>query len=119
MSSLAELPQQANTAILDPTEVDPKYMSMQRTASLANIASLILTASIVAQGPPSTARVLPYPIDLPTGFEAAIANNEKYGTDRVFNTPLSEQGIAGFSAQERGIAGSSAQARRRVYDDGG
>lgn len=80
MSSLAELPQQANTAVLDPTEVDPKYMSMQRTASLANIASLILTASIVAQGPPSTARVLPYPIDLPTGFEAAIANNTRTST---------------------------------------
>jgi 2-oxoisovalerate dehydrogenase E1 component beta subunit len=30
-------------------------------------------------------------------FRCTMGMNEKYGTDRVFNTPLSEQGIAGFA----------------------
>ena len=30
-------------------------------------------------------------------FRCSLGLNEKYGTDRVFNTPLSEQGIAGFA----------------------
>ena len=30
-------------------------------------------------------------------FRCTVGLNEKYGTDRVFNTPLSEQGIIGFS----------------------
>jgi 2-oxoisovalerate dehydrogenase E1 component beta subunit len=29
-------------------------------------------------------------------FRCSIGLNEKYGTDRVFNTPLSEQGIVAF-----------------------
>jgi len=33
--------------------------------------------------------------------------NEKYGTDRVFNTPLSEQGIVGFAV---GLASAGATA---------
>jgi 2-oxoisovalerate dehydrogenase E1 component beta subunit len=30
-------------------------------------------------------------------FRCTVGLNEKFGTDRVFNTPLSEQGIIGFS----------------------
>ena len=30
-------------------------------------------------------------------FRCTMGLNEKYGTDRVFNTPLSEQGIAAFA----------------------
>lgn len=30
-------------------------------------------------------------------FRCTMGLNAKYGTDRVFNTPLSEQGIAGFA----------------------
>jgi len=30
-------------------------------------------------------------------FRCTMGLNEKYGTDRVFNTPLSEQGIVGFA----------------------
>ena len=29
-------------------------------------------------------------------FRCSMGLNEKFGTDRVFNTPLSVQGIAGF-----------------------
>merc|ERR1719183_1722330 len=30
-------------------------------------------------------------------FRCSVGLREKYGADRVFNTPLSEQGIAGFA----------------------
>jgi len=40
-------------------------------------------------------------------FRCTMGLNEKYGTDRVFNTPLSEQGIAGFGI---GMATSGATA---------
>lgn len=30
-------------------------------------------------------------------FRCTVGLNDKYGTDRVFNTPLSEQGIIGFA----------------------
>ena len=38
-------------------------------------------------------------------FRCTLGLNEKYGTDRVFNTPLSEQGIVGFAI---GVATSGA-----------
>ena len=40
-------------------------------------------------------------------FRCTMGLNEKYGTDRVFNTPLSEQGIGGFAI---GLAASGATA---------
>lgn len=40
-------------------------------------------------------------------FRCTMGLNEKYGTDRVFNTPLSEQGIGGFAI---GLATSGANA---------
>jgi len=40
-------------------------------------------------------------------FRCTMGLNEKYGTDRVFNTPLSEQGIGGFAI---GLATSGATA---------
>src|ERR1035437_8317531 len=40
-------------------------------------------------------------------FRCTMGLNEKYGTNRVFNTPLSEQGIAGFAI---GLATSGATA---------
>jgi len=40
-------------------------------------------------------------------FRCSMGLNEKFGTDRVFNTPLSEQGIAGFGI---GLACSGATA---------
>jgi 2-oxoisovalerate dehydrogenase E1 component beta subunit len=48
-------------------------------------------------------------------FRCTMGLNEKYGTDRVFNTPLSEQGIAGFAI---GIstAGATAIAEMQFAD---
>ena len=40
-------------------------------------------------------------------FRCTMGLNEKYGTDRVFNTPLSEQGIAAFGI---GVATTGATA---------
>lgn len=45
---------------------------MSRTVPLALIFTSLLATTAIAQGPPRTTRVVPYPIDLPTGFEAAI-----------------------------------------------
>ena len=53
---------------------------MQRTASLALIATSFLAATAIAQGPPQTTRVVPYPIDLPTGFEAAVESGTRTRT---------------------------------------
>ncbi|MGK0349954.1 MAG: hypothetical protein ACJA0V_003940 [Planctomycetota bacterium] len=47
-------------------------MFMSRTVPLALIFTSLLATTAIAQGPPRTTRVVPYPIDLPTGFEAAI-----------------------------------------------
>lgn len=48
-------------------------------------------------------------------FRCSIGLRDKYGKDRVFNTPLSEQGIAGFAI---GIAsvGSTAIAEMQFAD---
>lgn len=45
---------------------------MSRTVPLALIFTSLLATTAIAQGPPRTTRVVPYPIDLPAGFEAAI-----------------------------------------------
>lgn len=44
-------------------------------------------------------------------FRCTMGLNEKYGTDRVFNTPLSEQGICGFAI---GLASSGGNAIAEV-----
>lgn len=45
---------------------------MSRTVPLALIFTSLLATTAIAQGPPRTTRVVPYPIDLPADFEAAI-----------------------------------------------
>ena len=48
-------------------------------------------------------------------FRCTMGLNEKYGTDRIFNTPLSEQGIAGF-AIGAATTGSTAIAEMQFAD---
>jgi len=50
-------------------------MHMQRTITL--LAATFLTAAATAQGPPSTKRVVPYPIDLPAGYQAAVKDGTR------------------------------------------
>jgi len=39
--------------------------------------ALLLSATAAAQGPPQTARVVPYPIDLPNGFQRAVGQGTR------------------------------------------
>lgn len=48
-------------------------------------------------------------------FRCTVGLQEKYGADRVFNTPLCEQGIAGF-AIGAAVAGSTAIAEMQFAD---
>lgn len=53
---------------------------MQRTRLIRLLTATLLIATATAQSPPRTARVVPYPIDLPAGFEDAIANGTRTKT---------------------------------------
>lgn len=58
-------------------------MSMQRTHFLTPFAATsILAIATIAQAPPEAARVIPYPIDLPTGFAKAIEQGTRTNTGK-------------------------------------
>lgn len=82
MSGLAHLPRQANIAQPGSVEV-PKDTHMQRTRTITLLTATFLAAAATAQGPPRTTRVVPYPIDLPAGYEDAIQS----GTRTVTGQP--------------------------------
>ena len=56
---------------------------MQTKHLLSPVAACLLAVSAATQGPPATARVLPYPIDLPNGFKEAVAQ----GTRTLLGSP--------------------------------
>lgn len=51
----------------------------------------------IAMAADSSAVILGEDVKFGGVFRCTMGLNEKYGTDRVFSTPLSEQGIAGFA----------------------
>lgn len=53
---------------------------MHTTRLLPLLSTCLLTVAAATQGPPQTARVLPYPIDLPDGFVAAVENGTRTRT---------------------------------------
>ena len=53
---------------------------MPRTAPFALLAATFFAVSAATQGPPKSARIVPYPIDLPSGFTAAIASGTRTNT---------------------------------------
>ena len=62
-----------------------------------NLMSTIGHTIDIAMGSDKSAIVFGEDVKFGGVFRCTMDLNEKYGTDRVFNTPLSEQGIAGFA----------------------
>ena len=79
MSTLAQTRGLDNIAQPGSAEI-PQDMHMQRTRLIRLLTATLLIATATAQSPPRTARVVPYPIDLPAGFEDAIANGTRTKT---------------------------------------
>jgi len=61
-----------------------------------NLCATITNSLDIALGKDDKAIIFGEDVKFGGVFRCTMGLNEKYGTDRVFNTPLSEQGIAGF-----------------------
>ncbi|VDK54015.1 unnamed protein product [Gongylonema pulchrum] len=61
-----------------------------------NLCQAINSAMDVAMDHDPTACVFGEDVAFGGVFRCTVGLQEKYGKDRVFNTPLTEQGIAGF-----------------------
>lgn len=62
-----------------------------------NLCNTILNTLDIAMAKDDQAIIFGEDVKFGGVFRCTMGLNEKYGTDRVFNTPLSEQGIAGFA----------------------
>lgn len=62
-----------------------------------NLCATIVQAQDIIMEKDSSAVIFGEDVKFGGVFRCTMGLNEKYGTDRVFNTPLSEQGIAGFA----------------------
>ncbi|KAE9553337.1 hypothetical protein FO519_003450 [Halicephalobus sp. NKZ332] len=76
----------------NPSKADP---SLGETAKL-NMCQSINNAMFVALENDNTACVFGEDVAFGGVFRCSLGLQEKFGKDRVFNTPLCEQGIAGF-----------------------
>lgn len=83
-----------------------KLKSPEKTQKL-NLCATITDTLDIALKTDSNAVIFGEDVKFGGVFRCTMGLNEKYGTDRVFNTPLSEQGIAGFAI---GLATSGATA---------
>ena len=62
-----------------------------------NLCGAIRDAMDIAMGTDSSTILFGEDVKFGGDFRCSMGLMEKYGIDRVFNTPLSEQGIAGFA----------------------
>ena len=62
-----------------------------------NLCGAIRDAMDIAMGKDSSALLFGEDVKFGGVFRCSMGLMEKYGNDRVFNTPLCEQGIAGFA----------------------
>jgi 2-oxoisovalerate dehydrogenase E1 component beta subunit len=82
------------TDVLDTKELNlkepTKVKNMNLTHSITNALDLAMASD-------DSAIIFGEDVKFFGVFRCTMGLNEKYGTDRVFNTPLCEQGIAGFA----------------------
>jgi len=83
-----------------------KLKNPQQTQKMNLCATICNTLDIAMQADPK-AMIFGEDVKFGGVFRCTMGLNDKYGTDRVFNTPLSEQGIGGFAI---GLATSGATA---------
>ena len=89
---------------LDPSKLGLKDPNNKK---LLNLCGTIQNTLDIALESDSSAMIFGEDVKFGGVFRCTMDLNEKYGTDRVFNTPLSEQGIAGFAI---GVATTGATA---------
>ena len=80
-----------------------------------NLCNTILNTLDTAMAADDSAIIFGEDVKFGGVFRCTMGLNEKYGTDRVFNTPLSEQGIAGF-AIGAATSGATALAEMQFAD---
>ncbi|ORZ33944.1 Thiamin diphosphate-binding protein [Catenaria anguillulae PL171] len=75
----------------------PKDIVQSGATTKMNLFQAINNAMDIALGADETAVIFGEDVAFGGVFRCTIGLAEKYGKDRVFNTPLTEQGIAGFA----------------------
>ncbi|KAK0426581.1 hypothetical protein QR680_009781 [Steinernema hermaphroditum] len=94
-----------------PREADP---SLGETTKM-NLCQAVNNAMDLAMADDETAVVFGEDVAFGGVFRCSLGLQDKYGKDRVFNTPLCEQGIAGFGIG-MAVAGSTAIAEIQFGD---
>lgn len=81
----------------DPLNVEELKLKNPKNVENMNLWTTIAHTLDLALASDDSAIVFGEDVKFGGVFRCTMGLNEKYGTDRVFNTPLSEQGIAGFA----------------------
>ena len=81
----------------DPLNHDELKLKNPTNLEKLNLWSTIVQTLDIAMEKDDSALIFGEDVKFGGVFRCTMGLNEKYGTDRVFNTPLSEQGIAGFA----------------------
>ncbi|VDP16913.1 unnamed protein product [Onchocerca flexuosa] len=112
LRSLGKIPVQysSNVAFV-PSQADPSYGE----SSKMNLCQAINNAMDIAMESDSSACLFGEDVAFGGVFRCSVGLQNKYGKDRVFNTPICEQGIAGFGIG-LAVCGSTAIAEIQFAD---
>ncbi|KAK5968202.1 2-oxoisovalerate dehydrogenase subunit beta [Trichostrongylus colubriformis] len=98
-----------------PTGVKPEIASVGGPSEKMNVCQAINSALHIALETDKTAVVFGEDVAFGGVFRCSVGLKDKYGGDRVFNTPLCEQGIVGFGIGVA-VGGSTAIAEIQFGD---